>query len=99
MNDYRTRFLLAFVGNIALVAILVGVWWHYRAPEPAVKAQQKDMAASGVQDSAEGPMPAAPKAQAAPETPMAPVPMSKQQLQSIGLEPPRSNAKRLRMKS
>jgi membrane fusion protein, copper/silver efflux system len=85
MNDYRTRFLLAFVGNIALAAILVGVWWHYRAPEPAVKAQQKDMAASSVQDSTEGPMPAAPKAQAAPETPMAPVPMSKQQLQSIGV--------------
>jgi Cu(I)/Ag(I) efflux system membrane fusion protein/cobalt-zinc-cadmium efflux system membrane fusion protein len=83
MNDYRTRFLLALVGNIALAAVLVGVWWHYRTPEPAVKAQQKDMAASGAQNSTEGLIPAA---QAAPETPLAPVPMSKKQLQSMGVK-------------
>jgi RND family efflux transporter MFP subunit len=86
MKDYRTRFLLAFVGNIALIAILVGVWWHSRAPEPSVNVEQKAMAASNPQNSTEGSMPMEPATQASPETPMVPVPMSKQRMQSIGVK-------------
>jgi RND family efflux transporter MFP subunit len=86
MKDYRTGFLLAFAGNIALAAILVGVWWHYRAPELAVSAEQKEIAASNAQNSSKGSMPASPAAQTMPDTPMVPVAISEQRLQSIGVK-------------
>jgi RND family efflux transporter MFP subunit len=83
MKGYRTGFLLAVIGNIALAAILVGVWWHYRAPEPAVNAGPNVMAPAMAQDSTEGSTSAAP---VMPDAPMTPVQISTQRLQSIGVK-------------
>ncbi len=83
MKGYRTGFLLAVIGNIALAAILVGVWWHYRAPEPAVNAGPNMMAPAIAQDSTEGSTSAA---AVMPDAPMTPVQISAQRLQSIGVK-------------
>jgi RND family efflux transporter MFP subunit len=83
MKGYRTGFLLAVIGNIALAAILVGVWWHYRAPEPAVNAGPNVMAPAIAQGSTEGSTSAA---AVMPDAPMTPVQISTQRLQSIGVK-------------
>jgi RND family efflux transporter MFP subunit len=83
MKGYRTGFLLAVIGNIALAAILIGVWWHYRAPEPAVNAGPNVMAPAIAQGSTEGSTSAA---AVMPDAPMTPVQISTQRLQSIGVK-------------
>jgi RND family efflux transporter MFP subunit len=75
MKNYRTGFFAAVAGNLALVAIVAGIWWHYRAPQP--------MATSMAQDSTESPMAVAP---AALEAPLVPIQISPQRLQSIGVK-------------
>lgn len=75
MKTYRTGFFAAVAGNLALVAIVAGLWWHYRAPQP--------MATSMAQDSTESPMAASP---AALEAPLVPIQISPQRLQSIGVK-------------
>ncbi len=75
MKTYRTGFFVAVAGNLALVAIVAGIWWHYQAPQP--------MATSKAQDSTESPMAAAP---AALEAPLVPTQISPQRLQSIGVK-------------
>jgi RND family efflux transporter MFP subunit len=83
MKTYRTGFLLAVTGNIALVAILAGVWWHYRAPKPAMDAEPKGMPTSNAQASTESSMAAA---TATAEAPLVPVQISPHRLQSIGVK-------------
>jgi RND family efflux transporter MFP subunit len=75
MKNYRTGFFAALAGNLALVAIVTGIWWHYRAAQP--------MATSTAQDSTESPMAASP---AALEAPLVPIQISPQRLQSIGVK-------------
>jgi RND family efflux transporter MFP subunit len=74
MKTYRTVFLLALIANLVLAAALVDLWWHYRA----AKAAPSGAAA-----------PANPSAQVTPasvETPLVPVQISPQHLQSIGVQ-------------
>jgi Cu(I)/Ag(I) efflux system membrane fusion protein/cobalt-zinc-cadmium efflux system membrane fusion protein len=78
MRNYRNAFFVALIGNLALAAILGGWWWHARRnsvqPRPV-------MAASNPQAPAEaksGPMVA--------EAPLAPVQLSAERLQSIGVK-------------
>ena len=81
MKTYRTGFWLAVVGNIALAAILVGVWWHFRARNPTMDLEQKKVAASTVPSE-----PVAAASPALPERPLAPVAISAQRLQTIGVK-------------
>lgn len=83
MKTYRTGFLLAVCGNVALLAIVAGLWWHYRAGKPAPAVESPAMASSAAQDSSGSAMAAAP---AQPETPLVPVQISPQRLQSIGVK-------------
>jgi RND family efflux transporter MFP subunit len=83
MKTYRTGFLLALIGNLMLVAILAGLWWRYRGLKPGTDAKLQDVAASNAQDSTVSPTPTAP---AMPETPLVPVQISPQRLQSIGVK-------------
>jgi len=74
MRTYRTGFLLALIGNIVLIAILAGLWWHFRTSKPDQPSKQ------------EGVIPQASSNPSAPtETPLTPVQLSPQKLQSIGV--------------
>ena len=81
MRNYRTAFLIALLGNLALIAVLVGLWWRFHrqaAPRPSGKeastlsglAESGPTATSGFQT----------------ETPLAPVQLSSERLQSIGVK-------------
>jgi len=82
MKNYRTGFLLTLIGNIAFAGVLAGFWWHSRAAKSAAKAesQQANSAAQvpGSGSTAASPAPA--------ETPLVPVQISSQRLQSIGVK-------------
>src|SRR5712691_11486546 len=82
MKTYRTGFLLALIGNIVLVAVLAGLWWHYRVAEPVIRAGTPS-ANTTSQISAEQPATAPP---ASSEAPLVPVQISAQRLQSIGVK-------------
>jgi RND family efflux transporter MFP subunit len=82
MKTYRTRFLLAVLGNVLLAIGLVGLWLHCRAGTPIADAQAR-RADSAAQDSMATPAGALP---ASPEAPLVPVQISPQRLQSIGVK-------------
>src|SRR6266853_1242989 len=82
MKAYRTGFLLAVIGNIVLVAVLAGLWWHYRAGEPVIRAETRS-ANAVAQASTEQ---TAGAASASTEAPLMPVQISAQRLQSIGVK-------------
>src|SRR6266852_2674268 len=77
MKTYRTGFLVALVGNTVLAVALTGMWLHYRVSKPA----------AGM-----GPQMTIPIAQASTpsqeptETPLVPLQLSPQRLQSIGVK-------------
>src|SRR6266478_9335808 len=82
MRTYRTGFLLALIGNIVLVAVLAGLWWHYRAGEPVIRSEIPS-ANTTAQASTEQ---SAASHQASAEAPLVPVQISAQRLQSIGVK-------------
>src|ERR1700688_2515301 len=79
MKTYRTSFLLALLGNIVFAVILSGLWHHYRGAKPAADTELP-MPASTAQASTATPPPAS------VETPLVPVQISAQRLQSIGVK-------------
>lgn len=79
MNNYRAAFLAALAGNVVLIVIGAAAWWHSRTALPAPGSQS---AAGGAPMAAETPA-AAPADQA--EAPRAPLQLSPQRLQSIGV--------------
>lgn len=82
MKTYRLGFLLALMGNIVLAVVLVGLWLHYRAAKPMAVVETK-APNSSAQDSMANSMAAPP---APTETPLVPVQISPQRLQSIGVK-------------
>jgi RND family efflux transporter MFP subunit len=82
MKTYRTGFVLALIGNIALGALLVGLWLHYRAAKPMADAETK-LSNSSAQDSTASSVGTPP---ASTEAPLVPVRISPQRLQSIGVK-------------
>jgi RND family efflux transporter MFP subunit len=83
MKTYRTGFLLAVFGNIALALIVAGLWWHYRNTKRAMGVEPQSMATPIVQNSTDNSMPATPAMQ---DAPLVPVQISAQRLQSIGVK-------------
>lgn len=81
MRTYRTGFLVAFASNIALVGVLAALWWHYRTPPAAGNAAPKSANAAPAA-STNPPMPFS----APSETPLVPVQLSPQKLQTIGVK-------------
>jgi RND family efflux transporter MFP subunit len=81
MKAYRTGFLLALIGNIVLAVVLAGLWLHYRSAKPIVDAEIKNPNATA-QSSTASSMIAPPPST---EVPLAPVQISPQRLQSIGV--------------
>jgi Cu(I)/Ag(I) efflux system membrane fusion protein/cobalt-zinc-cadmium efflux system membrane fusion protein len=83
MRIYRTGFVLAMIGNVVLVLVVAGLWWHYRTPKPAMDKEPQRAAAPATQDSTDSSMPAAPPMQ---DAPLVPIQISAQRLQSIGVK-------------
>src|SRR5260370_550135 len=80
MRTYRRAFLLALAGNIVLIGGLATLWSHYRTRQSATN--EPSMRANAVEAS-ENPSAAA---TASAETPLVPVQLSPQKLQSIGVK-------------
>jgi Cu(I)/Ag(I) efflux system membrane fusion protein/cobalt-zinc-cadmium efflux system membrane fusion protein len=78
MKTYRTGFLLALVGNVVLFGFLAAVLWHYRTPHAATNVSS--MRANSVGASGN------PPESASTQIPLAPVQLSPQKLQSIGVK-------------
>jgi RND family efflux transporter MFP subunit len=99
MRNYRALFLLALGGNVLLAAALAFFWWSTRHPGPAAmphavqqavavmkKLGSDIMPASGSPDAMQ-PQTSSPSPAIAPaETPLVPVQISPQRLQSIGVK-------------
>ena len=81
MKNYRNAFLVVLAANLALVAVLGGLWWKSRRPLAQVKAQNESTA---MPDSHEASSIASSPQQT--ETPLAPVQLSPERLQSIGVK-------------
>src|SRR5258707_2157102 len=79
MKTYRTGFLLAIVGNVAFAAMLAGLWFHLRWAKPAA-----DMGLQATASTAEASTTSPPPASV--ESPLVPVQISAQRLQSIGVK-------------
>ena len=82
MRNYRKPFVLALIGNVVFVGVLAGIWWTARrsgTPQPlAVSAPSVAVQPSQSNTSGSAPPPA--------ETPLAPVQLSAERLQSIGVK-------------
>lgn len=79
MRSYRTGFLLAVVGNVVLVGILIGLWWYSRIPKPNGQSKQEGI----VPEESSNPSAPTPTSSG---TPLVPVQLSPQKMQSIGVE-------------
>lgn len=81
MKNYRNAFVVALIGNVALAAIL-GAWW-WRAKRNGVQPQPV-MAAGNPREATQAKN--EPGGAAAAEAPLAPVQLSSERLQSIGVK-------------
>jgi len=82
MKSYRNAFFLAVMGNLALLCVLGGIWWIARR----TAARQHPAAAVSNQTAQPVPSSSTGTAAAAKETPLAPVQLSVERLQSIGVK-------------
>jgi RND family efflux transporter MFP subunit len=82
MRNYRKAFLLAIVGNVVLIGVLAGIWWTAR------RAATKQPATTPAASPATQPLQTGSSGSAPPptETPLAPVQLSAERLQSIGVK-------------
>lgn len=82
MKNYRIGFIAALLANIVLIGIVAGLWRHSRT---AVSAPKTESPASGAPTAASAP--GSPSAVPEPvETPLVPMQISSQRLQSIGVK-------------
>ena len=81
MRNYRNAFVFALVGNLALLAVLGGLWWRGKQHREADAAMQPP-ATESAQSSPSG---AENAAMAPHEAALVPVQLSPERLQSIGV--------------
>jgi RND family efflux transporter MFP subunit len=82
MSNYRNAFLVALVGNLALIAILGGFWWRWHRAAPQPYSSPASSSADGPHVPGSTEIPTATQT----ETPLAPVQLSVERLQSIGVK-------------
>src|SRR5260370_19771996 len=82
MGNYRKAFFLALVGNVVFLGLLAGIWWHARrsTTTPHAAGSVSTVGAQPVQSSSSSSAPPS------TETPLAPVQLSAERLQSIGVK-------------
>ena len=83
MKTYRAGFWLAVIGNVVLAMVVIGLWLHYRAATS--KSEAESQSAAGSVQQASTPNSASPPPTST-ETPLVPVQISAQRLQSIGVK-------------
>jgi RND family efflux transporter MFP subunit len=81
MTNYRKAFFIALIGNLVLAAVLVGWWWRGRKPVPT---KHSEAASADVTQPPDSSSPGS--AGQSTETPLAPVQLSPERLQSIGVK-------------
>jgi Cu(I)/Ag(I) efflux system membrane fusion protein/cobalt-zinc-cadmium efflux system membrane fusion protein len=81
MKNYRNAFLIAFLGNLALIVVVAGLWWRFHRPAAEMQAAKQGVKVVESPESLAPP----PSTQQA-ETPLAPVQLSPERLQSIGVK-------------
>jgi len=82
MKTYRTGFVLTLIGNIILIAVLGGLWWHYRVHKSPASAELPQTNSTEQVSIANAPV----TPPASTEVPLVPVQISPQRLQSIGVK-------------
>jgi len=80
MKNYRNAFLIALAGNLALVALLLGFWWRFHQPKAQVQSPRATIVTESHEPSS------MPPSEQQMETPLAPVQLSAERLQSIGVK-------------
>jgi Cu(I)/Ag(I) efflux system membrane fusion protein/cobalt-zinc-cadmium efflux system membrane fusion protein len=82
MRSYRKAFFFALVANVVFLGVLAGVWWSAR------RSAAKQHAAISASNPATQPVPSSSAVSVPPpkETPLAPVQLSAERLQSIGVK-------------
>ena len=83
MKTYRAGFWLAVIGNVVLAMVVIGLWLHSRAATS--KSEAESQSAAGSVQQASTPNSASPPPTST-ETPLVPVQISAQRLQSIGVK-------------
>jgi Cu(I)/Ag(I) efflux system membrane fusion protein/cobalt-zinc-cadmium efflux system membrane fusion protein len=85
MKTYRTAFIVALAGNILLAAALGFIWWRSHSPEQTVnlRAPLPAVLQPAISNTTAAPAPPAPVSS---EPALAPVQLSPQRLQSIGVK-------------
>src|SRR5215831_5316420 len=82
MTNYRKAFLFALMSNLALASVLIGLWWKGRTPSPGTHRLSPASEATAQPSQASSPGLVAPPS----ETPLTPVQLSPERLQSIGVK-------------
>ena len=82
MRNYRKAFFLGLVANVVFIGVLAGIWWSAR------RSGAKQHQAAAASNSTTQPVQSSSVGSAAPpkETPLAPVQLSAERLQSIGVK-------------
>jgi RND family efflux transporter MFP subunit len=81
MGNYRKAFILALAGNIVFMGVLAGIWWTAR------RTATKQHPATPASNLGTQPAPGSSSGSAPPaETPLVPVQLSAERLQSIGVK-------------
>jgi membrane fusion protein, copper/silver efflux system len=82
MRNYRKAFFLALIGNVVFLGVLAGIWWNAR------RSTKTQHAAGSVANAGAQPAQSSFSSSTPPttETPLAPVQLSAERLQSIGVK-------------
>jgi RND family efflux transporter MFP subunit len=81
MKNYRNAFLITLAGNLVFIALLVGFWWRSHRSPAQVQSPKETMTLAEPQEPKSVPPP-----EQQMETPLAPVQLSAERLQSIGVK-------------
>src|SRR6476661_7732239 len=82
MRNYRRAFFLALAGNLVFLGLLAGIWWSARKSTAAQRVTGSVPVVGGQPAQSSSSSSAPPP----PETPLAPVQLSAERLQSIGVK-------------
>ena len=81
MKNYRNAFLITLAGNLVLITVLGGLWWKFHRQNAQMHLSKEAPTVSSSQEAS-----SASPSKEQTETPLAPVQLSAERLQSIGVK-------------